>query len=485
MKTLPFGRLSQTNSVDGQNSPASFTNNPNHNSNSNSANSNANQNSQNNQNQSQNVSKKPPNPNLQTRIFGQKSNDEKLLWQQIQLIYSFLQKPNSWYTGISVKKWLKKNVLTSLTNNQILANRWSAYCHFSQIQAFCNLLDKLQLNNGSQILIHPLLPDFLVQILINRGFKITSFDIDKNSLNWKIGDLAETLNSRRIDLVIFYSFNGLVEEISSAFKNLTDKVIPCLVLIDNEKLNQQTLDLFDQMTLGAVLWFGGKDCWTPFLNQTLENKIGLQNWYFSWFLENRTRSILENHLSDSQQINQKVVESFFYLLVQGWQKQSLTNYFSGLFKGILLKNKIKDDKEATVILLENWTKSLDLAVCDLVFEMELEIKKSQKRTNYLLNLKNSSGQPKAQSWQQYFASSIARRQAGSLQVPVFYTLRHYLCYFVFTTEKTFWQNFLVQNYQLQFDELFFELQPISPAITALNLPNVTFVQKYLLVMKLD
>lgn len=412
----------------------------------------------------------------------QKSANEKLLWQQIQLIYTFLQKPNSWYTGLSVKRWLKKNILTNTKNHQINAGRWSAYCHFSQLQSFCNLLDKFQLATNSQILVHPLLPDFLAQELIKRGFKIISFDIDKNNLNWQVGDLTEFLKTWNIDLVIFYSFNGLVEEIVQNLSILLGKVVPSLVIIDNEKLSHQTLELFEKLSLGAVLYFGGKDLWTPFLNQVLDNKIAQQNWYFSWFLETRTRSILENHLSVSQETNQKLVESFFYLLVQKWQKQSLVNYFSGLFKGILLKNKIKNNQEAIQIIGENWSKTLEFAVSDLIFEMELEIKKSTNQTESQNNTKN---QIKAQNWQQYFANSIPKRPSGSLQVPVFFTLRNYLCYFIFTTEKDFWQDFLLQNYKMAHDDFFLPLQPISPIITKMDLPNVAFIQKYLLVIKLD
>lgn len=433
--------------------------------------------SHNSQNNSENQIQKS---NSQT----QKSAGEKLLWQQIQLIYTFLQKPNSWYTGIAIKKWLKKNILINTKNHQINASRWSAYCHFSQAQSFCNLLDKFQLIANSQILIHPLLPDFLVEELIKRGFKITSFDIDKNHLNWRVGDLTEFLKNRNIDLVIFYSFNGLVEEIEASLSILSSKVVSSLVVIDNDKLNHKTLELFEKLNLGGVLYFGGLNLWTPFLNQVLDSKIAQQNWYFSWFLETRTRSILENHLSQSQEINQKLVESFFYLLVQKWQKQSLSNYFSGLFKGILLKNKIKNDQEALQIISQNWSKSLEFAVSDLVFEMELEIKKS---TNLPINSPHNIPkiQPKAQNWQQYFANSIPKRPSGSLQVPVFFTLRNYLCYFIFTTEKDFWQDFLLQNYKLKYSEFFFQLQPISPIIAQLNLPNATFIQKYLLVIKLD
>ena len=387
---------------------------------------------QNSQNNSQNPIQKPKSSQYQ------KSANEKLLWEQIQLIYTFLQKPNAWYTGLSVKKWLRKNIITNTKNNQIIAGRWSAYCHFSQTQSFCNLLDKFQLMSNSQILIHPLLPSFLVDELIKRNFKITSFDIDKNHLNWRVGDLTEFLKNHNFDLIIFYTFNGLVEEINSSLSILSSKIVPSLVVIDNERLNEQTLEFFENLNLGGILYFGGLDLWTPFLNQVLDKKISQQNWYFSWFLENRTRSILENHLSDSQEINQKLVESFFYLLVQKWQKQSLTNYFSGLFKGILLKNKIKNDQEALQIISQNWSKTLEFAIPDLVFEMELEIKKSVNSPNSanlstqnqldpsLSNFYSNSNsinsqktQPKAQNWQQYFANSIPKRPSGSLQVPVF------------------------------------------------------------------
>ena len=423
-----------------------------------------------------------------TRKKTPEKNQELILWQQIQLIYTFLQKPNNWYTGLTIKKYLRKKIFgnNQLTNSHILSGRWSAYSHFSHLESFKNLITKFQLKNEAKILTHPLIPAEFVQELINQNFQVESFDIDKNTLNWNPLDLKKKIEIN-YDLIIFFSFNGLVEEIQEIFPILKKKVIPVLLILENTKLNDQIKEFLNHFS-GGVLWNFGQFFWSDFVNsitnydfknivkvESLENTFVTQNCYFSWFTENRTRSILENHLSESHEINQKIAESLFYLLVQKWQKFSLQNYLVGIFRGFFLTVKIKNPKEAVEIIKNNWEKSLRLAIPDLFLELQDVSAYNSSKVNL---------QVSAQEWQKYFVASVPQRKKGGLEVPSFFLSRQYLRYFVYTTEREFWTSFILTSQKTNFESIFEKNIEIHPIISGMNLPNTDFVSQYILILKI-
>ena len=418
--------------------------------------------------------------------------EEDKIWKQIQIIYTFLQKPNSWFTGLSIKNYLKKAIFGKhkITNPYILSGRWSAYAHFSYIQSFQNLLNKFQLTQA-RVLVHPLTPDFLVQKLIERKWQIDTLDIDKNTLNWNFLDFSKQLENG-YDLVIFYSFNGLVEEISQAQEILKQKVIPAMLILENPRLNQETVNLLNIFGGGVCQKFG-LSFWPEYLNSIFKishdldlkagenqqnsqqiQQITPQNWYFSWFGENRTRSVLESHLGESQEISQETIESIFYLLVKKWQTFSFKNYLFGFLGGLFLKNKIKNSQEAKIIITKNWSQSLDLAIPDVVLDLlPFENEKLEIRKNKI----------KAQDWQKYFIASLPERAVGSLEVPSFFLPRKYLNYFIYTTEPKFWIDYILSYQKAEFEEVFSQLSPIHPIIKELNLPNVSFICQYILILQ--
>jgi len=438
----------------------------------------------------ENSEKKLPKKTVSTEI-----NEELVLWRQIQLIYTFLQKPDSWYTGLSIKKFLKKQIFSShkITNSHILSGRWSAYAHFSYLQSFKNLINKFQLEKNAKILIHPLIPENLVEELL-KNYQVESLDIDKNTLNWNLSDFEKKLETH-YDLVIFFSFNGLIEEVAKAQEILKQKVVPSFLILDNPSSNHQTVEFLDQFS-GAVLWNFGDFFWPDFVNsvgnlnnlnsEILENnqtknskkvsfqKLQTQKCYFSWFSENRTRSVLENHLGDSHQKNLKIVESVFYLLVQKWQKFNFRNYFGGMFGGLFLATKIKNSTEALEIITSNWPQSLNLAIPDVVLELQ------ELTQNYS---KKNNSQIGAQEWQKYFIASIPQRMNGSLEVPSFFLPRQYLSYFIYTTERDFWVNFILNHQKTTFENTFYNFWQIHPIIKKMNLVNTNFISQYILILK--
>lgn len=411
--------------------------------------------------------------------LSQQKIQEQKLWRQIQLIYTFLQKPNSWYTGLSIKKYLKTKIFANkITNPQIVSGRWSAYAHFSYSQSFINLINKFQLPKTAKILLHPLTPSFLVDYLVAQNWQIDSLDIDKNNLNWPPDKLEEKLTNA-YDLVIFYSFNGLVEEIDQAQKILKNKVIPSLIILDNSRLNSQTVALVDNFS-GGVLWTAKSNYWPGFLKDLSGLQYALakenqeQNWYFSWFGESRTRSVLENHLSDSHEVNHQIIEAVFYLLVQKWQQYNWRNYLGGFLGGFFLTTKIKNSSQAQKIISELWPQSLELAIPDVVLELQnLESKAISKPAT----------KTSAQEWQKYFIASLPKRSTGSLEVPSFFIPRQYLSYFVYTTEPQFWIDFILTHQKVKLEELFIKLPPLHPLIKSMNLTNTNFVAQYILILK--
>ena len=88
------------------------------------------------------------------------------LWQKIKITYSYFQRSSGWYTGLDIKKYLRKKIFSlnpDFDNKNISSGRWSSYCHYSSLIAFQNLLDKADLGKGRQVLVYPLLPDYFIQ----------------------------------------------------------------------------------------------------------------------------------------------------------------------------------------------------------------------------------------------------------------------------------------------------------------------------------
>jgi hypothetical protein len=380
----------------------------------------------------------------------------------LRIINKYLDNPSRLYSGIEIKKYLKK-YLFSLTDNDLSnplkAGRWSAYCHYDLSQSLENILSKHQLSPDQNILSHPLLNKNLVDVLIKNQLNIFSLDIDKNTLNWKMSALREKIlehekNNLPLSLVIQICHNGLADEIIENIELLELKHIPSVLIIADQVPTPSVLKAITKMKYGSVIINGGKSFWDKKLNEVIKDKSFNNDWYFSWFIENRASSTLEYHLRDSYRIFEQLLNAYNYLFTK---KTKTTNWFltlSKLFdvvfteKGSLLnifKPKFKNPEEATKIIKKYYSVSMQLAVSDLPFDIELYERENSQINDHTFVIDKWKEQVleyqiQAKYWQQFFSSQIQQRPQGSLEIPVYYYKKIYSKYFLYSTEQQFWQG---------------------------------------------
>lgn len=413
-----------------------------------------------------------------------KANFEKLN-TKIKILTESLKRQGAWYTGLSVKRYLRKEIFKlqtpAFSNSAINSGRWSVYCHYFQEKAFINLLDKNEIKFGSSVVIHPLLPENLVDILVKRQVEMIFLDISKTTHNLNKVDLISLIDSRvgnrPVDLVIHYGFNGLYEEIAEIIKLTQSYIIPNLVVIDNFDLNLALLNLFEVITMGGVLWNFGDSFFDDQLNLVSSTPLATQNWFVSWQIENRTKSVLEYHLSDSHKLVLPLIQAYLYLLIEETKKYNWTGYIkSFLSTTFWFKNIFKSNDEAVAALMNGYNKLYEVAVPDLVFDLQAvspERYKDFGKPEQLIE-KSSRLQTRSKDLNDHFLQKLNSREQGSLEIPDYFLDKSYLKYFVYTTETEFW----VDN--MKFFGFYAEKLPGVHHIikNSPNLVNANFVAEY-------
>ena len=378
--------------------------------------------------------------------------DKQRIWAKIQVIYKALQKQSSWYTGISIKRFLRKKVFDLQTpkfdNSAINAGRWSAYCHYSQEKALLNLLDKNRIEFGSSVIVHPLLPQNLVDVLLEKEVEIIFLDIDKATLSMRPDEVLQKITSRKnskpVDLIIHYGFNGLYEEVVTMLKSAQQLVVPSILVVDNQDINLSLLDAFEALAFGAFLWNFGDSFFDEQLDLVLDTKLESFPWFVSFQIETRTLSALEYHLSESHQVVLPLVKAYFYLLLDKYREFGVFEkaYF-WLADLIWFKDSFKSLNEAQNELKEKYNKFFETsAVPDLVFDLQSVSPENETvfDTGKELIEKSVKFQTKAKDLYDHFIQNIPKHEEGSLEIPNFFLDRGYTKYFLYTVETKFWQD---------------------------------------------
>jgi len=405
--------------------------------------------------------------------------------KQLDIISGYLRSPGKLYTGTAIKRYIKANILAlkpGFTSKAIDSGRWAAYCHFDLVQSVSNLLDKNQINDGSSIIVHPLTPPKVVDLLLSRSLNIATIDINKSTLAWEAASLAALVEKNKPACIINYSDNGLVGSLVPMLSDLENLALPVITILDNPGLNTSVFEYLSSLGMGSVIINWGKDFWGGELNQIagIEDAKS-RNWYLSWHHEMRIRSILEYSLKDSHQVYQPILEGLEYLLIQKVSKTDWTVMAMQAGKKIaqagtslewkeLFANKFKTPREAKDLIQNKYPDTLNMAVPDVVFDLNLISRENLIPVTEL----NYQYQITAKKWQEYFLSRLSGRQTGTLEIPTFYLNQGYLKYFVYTTEPEFWQGSLAEGkYKI------LKGKNIHPFFTSdPKLPNANFIASY-------
>lgn len=387
-----------------------------------------------------------------------------------------------YYTGIGIKKYLQDSLFCvnkNYQNKNILSGKWSAYAHFNPLISFINLLDKINIQKDNKVLIHPLCPPSFVDILKKRGLVIHSIEIDKNTMEFGYLNFKNYISAHKIDLVIFYGFTGLYKNTHKELNFLSENSINSILFVDNPSINQDLLTCFNNLNYGGVIFNFGENLVLLPLSEFVEGMPSEKSFYISWYIETRTRSLLEYHLKNSEPHYRELIEAWFYILLKVSSNLSLKEKVSnwGYSKIYPEMKKFESIDSAQRIILKKVSEIETMAVPDIFFELnDPVIKKESLMVSLELDVERSA---KNKDIYNFFLNQVKISQPGSLEIPKIQIGQDYLEYFFFTTDKSFWsekfknKNVLVRNYF-----------PIHEDIKGL-VKNVDFFENYMISFSVD
>ncbi len=387
-------------------------------------------------------------------------------WAVIKRLFGDIRNSSRLYTGNSIKKLIKEQVLElkqPFNNNPINSGRWAAYCHYSRVMAFSNLLDKHQIDTQSTVVVHPLLPAEMVDEIIRRGAAMIVVDISINSLAMDHAQLATAIESEP-DLIIHFTDNGLCSEITELVDYTNALRIPTLLHVESDLPNQELLDLFEKINFGSVLWNFGDSFLDDQLNKVLDISLKNQKWYVSWFIENRTHSSLEYHLSSSKDTTVPLLENYLFLLLKDYEQHGWKEKLLPLAYGVLKQDKVSNKAQAQQKLAESFQDIFTSAIPDVVFEIEL-LDPIGMRPNNIQDVHDLEHYIHAKN--QELFSYVQSREG--INVEPHDVKRSYFKAVLFTTSKSAWTRYF-QDKDLQLKN--FE---VHPEINKLKHTNVSLL----------
>lgn len=383
---------------------------------------------------------------------------------------------NYYYTGIGLKKYIQKTVFNPShffgSNPAWISGRWSAYAHMDLLYSVINLLDKFNIQSGHKILVHPLTPPSIVEVLIKRGCEIYTLDIDKQNLEISFNGLKSLIGNKEVNLVLFYNINGLYQEIIRSLQFLEENIIPSIIVAESTEINFGFLDAVNQLRLGAIVYKERENLVYDTLKQYLPKDTTYKPIYISCVIEQGTKGLLEYHLKNSENEYKNIIEAWFYALLKNGVghglRDKLTNW--GYVK-LYLDSKKYISLEAAGEKISKLYNNLDsLAIPDIFFETT--------KINYSININSEESYKKSRDLYQLISSEVGHRKLGTLEVPRLNTSVDYSIYFFYSTEKEYWIKYL--------DSLGYSVLNsinIHPRIRQI-LPSILFIEKYIILVEL-
>lgn len=300
-------------------------------------------------------------------------------WEDIKLVYSSVQKPDRWYTGIPIKQFLKSNyfqLLSDFNNSAINSGRWSAYNHMSFAPAFRNIIAKYDLDNTSSVLVHPFLQQDAYTIIKSTGTEILTVDIELNSITFdpqKLFSHVRLLRStQNINAVIFEDITGDLSSITAAVKLLNSIHIPSIVILNSSSITQDLLELSQAVQLGSIIWNFGGTFIDDALNSLVDYTFAERESWVSWHIETRTKSILEYHLSASQDIFEEFINIYLLLLIEKNKSIDFTlGVYFQLYQLLIMDNVYKGQISlARERIIELYNNLDDSAIPDIFWTIQ-------------------------------------------------------------------------------------------------------------------
>lgn len=399
--------------------------------------------------------------------------DTHKLRSDILTLSRYIQSPHRFNSGTEIKRYISQNFFNNWKSlelsKQLAQGEWNAYAYLNDELVFANALQQLKIQEGSIIVVHPLLPLKLVNILDGMGCIIVSVDVDTQSLAMNSKDFKQNLSKFREnppECVIQYGFNGLYNEILYQVKIADTFNIPTLLLIDDPDITNEAQNLCSSISHGGVILKQYDNIITPIANHITKSKRNFDLWLSYILVRDQFDLINYNPLNKNKESTLNMLQSLLNFYLIEYEKTGLIGLsLAWGIKKALFQNDIKSKELFISSFHEQLEEIFDYALPDFFFELHAidssdDTKKSQIKTKQIQANRN------------FFERQLETQPLGTIELPPFYSDREYTCYFGFATDLRKWyEHFTRENKH-------FYLFDIHPMFIDKGFKNVDFVDQY-------
>lgn len=251
------------------------------------------------------------------------------------------QNTKNWFLGNQIKKFIIDQIFnkTTITNSKIKLNYWSAYAHYEPDISILNLLDKVGVDYGSNILASPLISNNILDQLSAHSIEFKLLDIDIWTEQFNIEKLVKAIQNYNPQVVIMQVSNGYYQGLIEQIKMLNNSDISVIVYVDKLVLTFEFINFLQHSFNGGIVINCAQNIFNPLPNfdPVIWQTTSQKNVVLSWFFEQRINSKAEYHLKHS-------LDVYYPFLVQRARKNIFKKAVIKPIKNnsLILKSAIPD-----------------------------------------------------------------------------------------------------------------------------------------------
>jgi hypothetical protein len=404
---------------------------------------------------------------------------KKLIETKLEILDHSLENRNSWYTGESIKSFLKSTIFSLTepenTKNQLFySNNCQAYCHYSSTSAFINMLDRHQVNKYSKVLLHPLLSPDLIDIIISRGSNIIFCDIDTANLSFEKIQFETIIKKEKPNLIIHFNDNGLYIPLQDLLRPSNILNIPSMIIINNQTITQDFMSLINAHVLGSLIWNAGECFQDTVLSEVANKSFKHASWTISWLIGVEIKSPTSEDFNDNVILYEPVVRAYYYDLLLKYREFGIKTIFYDFHHKSARKMRKFDRPQSDKKIQDSFENILLAPIPDIVFDLKNTSTSSDIIINDLLNTQKLSTKLKTStlSLESILLADIKLAAKDTDLVKTANRNYTYLKYFFYTLDKQFWADWAYKK-KLKI----YELQPLHDVFVNTNLPNAKMVSE--------
>jgi hypothetical protein len=263
------------------------------------------------------------------------------------IIFAAKVKGGKFFTHIAAKKYFKKNILTQANiqlNNKIIINGdYDIKAYGSMINGIKDYLNKLELAPNEVIMIHPFTPVEIVDVIKRLGLKIIFYTIDSDTLSLQKESFENMLNVQKPKLIIHYTINQLLEEITQEIEFVEKNKTELLIIDNNTSHNSEYFELINKMQSGAYYQLLSDNFQSQIINDLTGINVEKNSIYINLIFGKDLLTSITPKVIPNIELHNELADTLYQLLFNQEKQKGIVNSL----RNSIIKQTLSSQKNMT------------------------------------------------------------------------------------------------------------------------------------------